>query len=302
MNEPSSSDDFELGVRYELGQGVDKDLTKAAECYEKAAETGNAAALCALGELYMGGNGVNRDFGKGIGLFTKAAEGGSPKAMLNLGMVYLTGTGAERDSIQAKDWFLKAADMGESAAYTELGMLYINGDGVDQDFSEAGKWLTKAAESGDSLSQYKVGYMYEEGIGFEKDREKAFGWYMKAAEQNIPDAQFKVASILVAESPSLNEEEAVKWYTKASVLGFLPAMVNLGIMKYTRAEYDDAFKWFNSAAYRNDPDAQFYLGRLYIEGKGVKKDIDLGVKWLRLSAGNGNKAAKDVIERVEGKK
>ena len=78
-------------------------------------------------------------------------------------------------------------------------------------------------------------------------------------------------------------------------------MVNLGIIRYTRAEYEEAYKWFNSAAYRNDPDAQFYLGRLYIEGKGVERDIDRGVVWLRISAGNGNQAAKDVIERVEGK-
>lgn len=219
--------------------------------------------------------------------------------MFNMGMVFWAGAGVMQDYVEARKWFLKAADAGEVSAFVELGMLYINGYGVEQDISEAGKWLLKAAEAGDALSQYKVGYMYEEGAGMTKDRDKAFQWYKKAAKQDIPDAQFKVASMLMEDSLQ-NEDEAIIWYTKAANLGLLPAMVNLGIIRYTRAEYADALKWFQTASFKNDPDAQFYLGRLYIEGKGVEKDIDKGVTWLRVSADNGNKAAKDIIARVEG--
>ncbi|MBQ7700982.1 MAG: sel1 repeat family protein, partial [Candidatus Methanomethylophilaceae archaeon] len=207
--------------------------------------------------------------------------------------------GIEPDTEKAVEWLRKAADAGESGAYAELGMLYINGEGVEQDLEEGGRWLLRSAESGDALSQFKVGYMYEEGEGFEKDLLKAYGWYEKAAEQELPDALFKVATMICDGVVEKDDIKAMEYYTRSARLGFVPAIFNLGVMLFTRCEYDDAYKWFQNGAFRNDPDCQFYFGRMYIEGKGVKRDIGQGVKWLRLSAKNGNKMAQEVIDRVE---
>ena len=93
MSNQPSSDNFELGVRYELGQGVEKDPYKAAKYYALAVDEGNPAAECALGEMYMGGNGVPKDHVKGIELFTRSASKGFSKSMFNMGMVFWAGAG-----------------------------------------------------------------------------------------------------------------------------------------------------------------------------------------------------------------
>lgn len=53
----SPSDMFNLGVRYDKGQGVPQDFAKAIEWYQKAADAGNTDAMCNLGIHYQRGQG-----------------------------------------------------------------------------------------------------------------------------------------------------------------------------------------------------------------------------------------------------
>jgi len=45
------TEQYNLGVRYQLGEGVPKDLGKAAELYKKAADQGNQRAIINLKSL-----------------------------------------------------------------------------------------------------------------------------------------------------------------------------------------------------------------------------------------------------------
>jgi TPR repeat protein len=46
-------------------------------------------------------------------------------------------------------------------------------------------------------------------------------------------------------------------------------------------------KWYRLAADQGNADAQFYLGLLYDNGKGVPQDYAEAVKWLRKAADQG---------------
>lgn len=59
----------ELGLCYEAGRGVEKDIHRAAELYRQAAQSGMAAAQCNLGVLYREGLGVEQDDRKAAALF-----------------------------------------------------------------------------------------------------------------------------------------------------------------------------------------------------------------------------------------
>ena len=73
-----------LGVVYENGQGVPKDLGRAAELYQKAADQGYARAQYNLGTLYQDGDGVPKDLGKARELYQKAANQGYAPAITQL--------------------------------------------------------------------------------------------------------------------------------------------------------------------------------------------------------------------------
>ena len=67
--------------------------------------------------------------------------------------------------------------------------------------------------------------------------------------------------------------------------------------------WDDAMEWHNAGDYpaalegfkkfadQGDPDAQFYLGKMYLLGEGIPQDYAEAVRWFRLSAEQGNSAA-----------
>ena len=78
INKPEGQ--FREGVRYLNGDGVPKDMAKAAEYFEKAAKQGYKEAQCVLGHLYYWGKGVPRNTAKAKELFTKAAAQGFKEA------------------------------------------------------------------------------------------------------------------------------------------------------------------------------------------------------------------------------
>ena len=52
-------------------------------------------------------------------------------------------------------------------------------------------------------------------------------------------------------------------------------------------------------ALEGDPDAQLFLGQRYQEGNGVKQNITEAIKWLKLSAEQGNVYAPYILKKLE---
>ena len=52
-------------------------------------------------------------------------------------------------------------------------------------------------------------------------------------------------------------------------------------------------------ALEGDPDAQLFLGQRYQEGNGVKQNNTEAIKWLKLSAEQGNVYAPYILKKLE---
>lgn len=70
---------------------------------------------------------------------------------------------------------------------------------------------------------------------------------------------------------------------KINVLNFL----SQGIEAYTRSDYDKAEPLFRQAESLGSPDASYYLGEMYYEGMGVKKDINKGFELAKRAFDRG---------------
>ena len=57
---------------------------------------------------------------------------------------------------------------------------------------------------------------------------------------------------------------------------------------YKEKDYATAFKEFSVLAKQGSPEAQLFLGKMYLMGQGVLKDSDEAIKWFRASAVQGN--------------
>jgi TPR repeat protein len=68
---------------------------------------------------------------------------------------------------------------------------------------------------------------------------------------------------------------------------------------YERGDYKTAFVEFKALADQGDAEAQFFLGHMYVYGRGVPEDAAEAVKWYRLAADQGHPPAWLVLHRYD---
>jgi len=132
----AAAGDFEDGMRFVLS----KDYARAVQSFRKAAEDGNADAQFNLGVMYSKGRGVEQDFARAAHWYRKAAEQEDVPAQSMMGFMHLKGQGVPQDYQQALFWYLRAAGHGYAVAQHNLGVMYAKGQGVPQDYQQAVSW------------------------------------------------------------------------------------------------------------------------------------------------------------------
>ncbi len=287
---------FNLGMMYEDGRGVEQDYKKAFELYTLLAYRGHVGAQNKLGMMYVNGRWVDQDYKEAFEWLTKATEKENPDAQFNLGMMYANGWGVKQDYKTAFKWYTLAANQMHIDAQYKLGVMYANSLGVERDDEKAVEWFTKAAEDGNILAQNNLGIMHANGRGTEQNYKKAFKYYTLAAEKWNADAQNNLG-MLYANGLGVerDDEKAFEWWTKSAEEGNTLAQYNLGIMYQSRAEieknYELAIKYYALAADQEHVGAQYNLGVMYQNGTGVEKDYELALKYYTLAANQGHVGA-----------
>lgn len=192
----SADAQFELGVRLLGGEGLPKDVTKAAEWLQKAAAQQHPAAMNAMGTLCEEGAGVPKDGKKAIEWYEKSAKYGFPLAQMNLSEAYENGKGVAKDEKKAVEWLEKAAHQDFPQAQAAYAWRLEHGQGVAKDNVMAAAWYLKAAQQGFVPAQTHLAYMYYTGAGVPLDYRRAEAWYRFAARSEDPWAHNDLAWFL----------------------------------------------------------------------------------------------------------
>jgi len=143
--------------------------------------------------------------------------------------------------------------------------------------------LQYAAEHGHGFALWQLGHMYAEGDGVARDDLRAFEYFQKFADIHadenpaIPRARF-VANAFVT-------------------LGhyYLEGIPNTAVT----ASPELARRMFaHAASYFGDPEAQYQLAQLYLDGNGVERDPKRAVPWLVLAANKGHYKSQALLGRI----
>jgi len=217
----------------------DKDYKKAISLLRPLANYGYPLAQFNVGVMYDDGLGVDRDDKEALFWYTKAAAQGYANAQANLGQMYFNGQGVPADYQKALDWWTRAANQGNLIAQNNLGSMYLNGKGVAKDYQKAAEWFKNPAEHEDRHAENSLGMMYYMGWGVPKDPTKGLAMVMKAAEQGSSMARANVVRIMTSEAGAGNAqamhnmgtfcirgwagdqkpEDCMKWYEQAAQRG-----------------------------------------------------------------------------------
>jgi len=118
------------------------------------AENGDPRSQYAMGVLYENGFAVTKDLQQAAAWYLKAAEQGNSDAQFNLGAMNERGIGMPVDYPTAARWYRAAAEQGDIDALSNLGVLYQNGQGVPEDKVLAlALYNVSVAYAGDSQTQ-----------------------------------------------------------------------------------------------------------------------------------------------------
>ena len=297
---------YQLGLRYQGGVGVERNATRAQAWLQKAAEADHAKAQYALA-LLLRQQANQADGAMALRWQEKAAQQGNREAQYGLGLMYANGQYVQTDAQRARFWFGEAADRGHLAAKLALANMQVQTDTPQPaptqtkpptrqpespqqvtaaptsspttpppptqeaapDMSHfSAEELEKAAYGGDRYAQLMLGVMYEDGSGgVPRNLEQAAKWYLKSARQGYAKAQHNLA-LLYEDGRGLPQsyEQAAIWYAKAAKQGFAEAQNNLAV--------------------------------LYLLGEGVSENRAKAERLLRLAVEQGNPNARRNLQML----
>eukprot|EP01124_Arcella_intermedia_P005334 TRINITY_DN13145_c0_g2_i1.p1 TRINITY_DN13145_c0_g2~~TRINITY_DN13145_c0_g2_i1.p1 ORF type:complete len:445 (-),score=119.61 TRINITY_DN13145_c0_g2_i1:9-1343(-) len=200
---------------------------------EVASDSEISSTFYILGLLYQQGDIVTRNLLLAFAYFNKASQNGHVRASYYLGCCYLYGQGVKKDVERALKLLYDAASKGDVFAQNDLGTIYEQGRFVRQDFKKVIEYYQKAANQGYGLSQFNLGVIFEYGRpGIEKNFEKAVQHYSLAAAQNFDRAQCNLARFYDEGLGGLIQDHQIVFtlVEKAANSGYPRAQYNMGVL------------------------------------------------------------------------
>ena len=121
---------------------------KNVEELQQFAAKGDPKACMELGERSLEGDGIPRDIKRAATLFEQAAKGGVANGWFRLGKIFHDGLDGAPDYPKALEYFTTAARAGVAEAQHNIGAMLVSARGVKRDYVEGLAWLIVAKKTG----------------------------------------------------------------------------------------------------------------------------------------------------------
>jgi len=143
--------------------------------------------------------------------------------------------------------------------------------------------LQYAAEHGVGFALWQLGRMYAEGDGVPRDDYRAFEYFQKFADTHADD------------NPAIPRSRFVADAFVALGHYYLDGIPNSTV----KASPETARRMFaHAASYFGDPEAQYQLAMMYVDGHGIGRDPKRAVPWLVLAANKGHYKSQALLGRI----
>ncbi len=202
---------YNLGLMYLTGDGVDLSYDKAFDWFSKAADQGNSDALYQLGGLYEWGNGVPESVEKAIWYYDRAKELGNIRAAVSLNLIQASMKPADGSIDPDLRVLMKGAEHGDPGSQYSLGVVFEQGVLAPKNDSEATHWYLLAAYNGseEAKKRLKELGMPELDVQIDIPRDNKFGFDPAEIEIAIKEALELRGILLMDDEPAQNDEEEV---------------------------------------------------------------------------------------------
>ena len=211
--------------------------------------------------------------------------------------------------LKKEDWeaLLTLAESGDDKSQYEIGLYFENGETniVEQNLSKAFEWYQKAYEKGNIDATIRLADFLSEGVCCKQDIDSAIKLYNIAIEKGRSTASYNLATIY---RDKQDFEQAFKLYKKTQELERAYPLALALCYYYGIGTIEDKSKAMEifliiskktikdgNFPYEID-EANYYLGRIYLEGKIVKKSLKKARHYLELAnKDNDHRSANELL-------
>jgi len=294
----SHGDDFE--AMYWCARGIETGCgsenawikhsqSKVIDLLEKAASGKFAPAQATLAIKYLLGDGVNRDLSQAKELLRESLRDDDPIAH-NAMVIYIIsekqfdGDQAERAMAHAE----LAVKGGYLRAQYFIATLKLQLNEVDAAVRE----LKRLATAGEARAQLLLSKCYQEGKYVDRDENAAFSFATQAVKDGNRDAYFNLANCFSRGlGTQVDPSKAFTCYEKAATCGMTAAKVEAAKLCLTgtgtKVDFERGRGWMFQAADEGSGEAMFNIGRGYIEGLWLDRDLNKAHIFLERSSKMG---------------
>jgi uncharacterized protein len=227
-----------LAIAYEFGDGVDVDLSRAADLYKKSAENGNGIAQYHLSEIYFDGGLLPVNLKKGIYWLKQASDNNIRGAMSTLsGLAASGGRGYYQNKNLAYELCVKRHRLFDSHSGLDASC-YLSSD-LEKKAIEEASWIATLYAKG-------IRDVTDEVMELKGDADDFYRQYLWGLTKGY---------VIVS----------IEDLRKAAQKGSRRAMTDLASVYSGLGDYKTALDWYLKGAKRGDPSAMLRLGNIYLK-------------------------------------
>ncbi|KAH0803957.1 tetratricopeptide repeat protein [Histomonas meleagridis] len=319
---------MDLGNLFLRGEGIEHDINKAVEYFQKGSDAGINDASFNLAQIYhigLGGNPI--DIPKAVNLYEKCVLNDDLTAMFNLAMIYIVGNGVPKNIPRGIELLETSAQKGFAHSIYNLALQYLSGENVPYDCQKAIELLETGSEKGYFNCTIRLAILYRDGYKeIPPDLGKCGRILVESAKTKNPDALCSLGEYyeyigkntsLIQRSVECYEEAILKNHTRsmynlANLLvntpgHFVPRNPKRSIELLTKASElgdlnsmkklaeiyreKDPYKslyYYEKGSELGDDDCTYNLALMYQEGEGIPKNKKKALELYQKAASNNH--------------
>ena len=216
---------------------------------------------------------------------------------LRLGVLTFEDAEMEDEAEVDSEVLPQGARYDEVLEYRQARALLYDDDVTQAEKRDAVKVLERLWDKGFTSAAYHLGRVYRDGLGELPDDERAEIWFRCSAATGDVQSQYALGKLLQEQGRLC---EAVEWYERACESRSQYAQYSLGKMYLlgngVPKDVSKAIQLLMSSANQGNQYAQYVLGKLCLQGKEVEKNREIAEYWLTLSAVQGNESAQFLLD------
>ncbi|WP_449394942.1 hypothetical protein [Devosia riboflavina] len=286
---------FQLASLLIAGESVPRDIDRAVGLLEEVSEGGDPWVLITLGDVYA--KGLAEPAEKAIAYFEKAAASGNTAAMTRLAQAYQSGLGTEAaDQAKSRAYWEEAVAKGDSFAGINLARLLLD-DGDKNSVNRAVDLLDAGAARGEAWPATILADLLVRGDKVQQDAQRAVKLLTPLADEGNPAARVALSDIYAkgAGSVAADPTRAFALIKDAYEQGEAQAVSRLGFMlvrgEGTKKDIPHGLVLLEKAVSAStDPWLAIDVGSLYGDGKAMPVDGDKAIAMFKKAADLGSAA------------